>query len=180
MQCKQTHQALKVITSKIIGFLATSMDRTSRCNKVDVVRLYASYRLNFLLLKGQRCVRIAIICFSIPQFSGYHCTSNNIYQIAMINNSAELRIWIPISLLVKNTVNNIKKQNKNNNVIRYAYKYIHIYWLYENNISPYLLNYIYMYKIFIYVCIHLDCLGLFFYLINVKTTEPIYPNYVSV
>ena len=26
------------------------MDRTSLCNKVDVVRLYASYRLNILLL----------------------------------------------------------------------------------------------------------------------------------
>ena len=30
--------------------------RTSWCNKVDAVRLYASYRLNLLLLKGQRCV----------------------------------------------------------------------------------------------------------------------------
>ena len=29
----------------------SSMDRTSRCNKVDAVRLYASYRLNLLLLK---------------------------------------------------------------------------------------------------------------------------------
>ena len=35
----------------------SSMDRTSRCNKVDALRLYASYRLNLLLLKGQRCVR---------------------------------------------------------------------------------------------------------------------------
>ena len=34
----------------------SSMDRTSRCNKVDAVRLYASYRLNLLLLKGQSCV----------------------------------------------------------------------------------------------------------------------------
>ena len=33
-----------------------SMDRTSRCNKVDAVRLYASYRLNLLLLKGPRCL----------------------------------------------------------------------------------------------------------------------------
>ena len=33
-----------------------SMDRSSRCNKVDTVRLYASYMLNLLLLKGQRCV----------------------------------------------------------------------------------------------------------------------------
>ena len=34
----------------------SSMDRTSRCSKVNAVRLYASYRLNWLLLKGQRCV----------------------------------------------------------------------------------------------------------------------------
>ena len=33
----------------------SSMDRTSRCNKVDAIRLYASYWLNLLLLKGQRC-----------------------------------------------------------------------------------------------------------------------------
>ena len=30
-----------------------SMERTSRCNKVDAVRLYASYRMNLLLLKGR-------------------------------------------------------------------------------------------------------------------------------
>ena len=38
----------------------SSMIRTSRCNKVDgldAVRLYASYRLNLLLLKGQRFVK---------------------------------------------------------------------------------------------------------------------------
>ena len=35
----------------------SSMDRTSQCNKVDAVRLYASYRLTLLLLKGQRCVK---------------------------------------------------------------------------------------------------------------------------
>ena len=34
----------------------SSMDRTSRCNKVDEVRLYASYRFNLFLIKGQRCV----------------------------------------------------------------------------------------------------------------------------
>ena len=33
----------------------SSMNRISRCNKVDAVRLYASYRLNLLLLKGQIC-----------------------------------------------------------------------------------------------------------------------------
>ena len=31
-------------------YFTCSMDRTSLCNKVDVVRLYASYRLNILLL----------------------------------------------------------------------------------------------------------------------------------
>ena len=32
-----------------------SMERTGRCNKFDAVRLYASYSLNLLLLKGQIC-----------------------------------------------------------------------------------------------------------------------------
>ena len=34
----------------------SSMDWTSRCNNVDAVWHYASYRLNLLLLKMQRCV----------------------------------------------------------------------------------------------------------------------------
>ena len=34
----------------------SSMYRTSRCIKGDAVRRCASYRLNLLLLKGQRCV----------------------------------------------------------------------------------------------------------------------------
>ena len=38
----------------------SSMDSTSPCNKVDAVRLYASFRLNLLLLKGQRCVMYSI------------------------------------------------------------------------------------------------------------------------
>ena len=36
----------------------SSKDRTSRCNKVDAVRLYASYRLNLLLLRGR-----GVCCF---------------------------------------------------------------------------------------------------------------------
>ena len=36
--------------------VTSSMDKTNRCNKVDTVRLYPSYRLNLLLLKGQLCV----------------------------------------------------------------------------------------------------------------------------
>ena len=43
----------------------SSMDRTSRCNKVDVVRLYASNRLNFLLLKGQICLYISNLTLTI-------------------------------------------------------------------------------------------------------------------
>ena len=34
----------------------SSMDKTKRCNKVDAIRLYASYRFSLLLLKGKRCV----------------------------------------------------------------------------------------------------------------------------
>ena len=45
----------------------SSMDRTSRCNKVDAVRLYASYRLNLLLPKGQICMRLRSI-FAIMFF----------------------------------------------------------------------------------------------------------------
>ena len=46
-----------------------SMDRTIRCDKVDSVRLYASYRLNLVLLKGQRCVnlRFLMVPFGIGQ-----------------------------------------------------------------------------------------------------------------
>ena len=39
-----------------------STDRTSWCNKLDAVRLYASYRLNLLLLKGQIFVNRSIYC----------------------------------------------------------------------------------------------------------------------
>ena len=46
----------------------SSMDRTSRCNKVDAVRLYASYRMHLLLLKGQRCVDIVLKDFSLILF----------------------------------------------------------------------------------------------------------------
>ena len=43
----------------------SSMNRTSQCNKVDAVRLDASYMLNLLLLKNQRCVSIQILsCFA--------------------------------------------------------------------------------------------------------------------
>ena len=42
-----------------IGLNKQTINRTSRCNKVDAVRLYASYRLNLLLLKGQRCVSLS-------------------------------------------------------------------------------------------------------------------------
>ena len=40
----------------LVCSVPSHLDRISRCKKVDAVRLYASYRLNLLLLKGQRCV----------------------------------------------------------------------------------------------------------------------------
>ena len=40
----------------LVCTVPSSIDWTSRCNKVDTVRRYASYRLNLLLPKGQRCV----------------------------------------------------------------------------------------------------------------------------
>jgi len=40
----------------LVCTVPSSMDRTSWCNKVDAVRLYTSYMLNLILLKGQRCV----------------------------------------------------------------------------------------------------------------------------
>ena len=43
----------------------SSMDRTSQCNKVDAVRLYASYRLNLLLLKG---IGARIIIYHLSYF----------------------------------------------------------------------------------------------------------------
>ena len=39
-----------------IGLIKKTINRTSRCHKVDAVRLYASYMLNLLLLNGKRCV----------------------------------------------------------------------------------------------------------------------------
>ena len=48
----------------------SSLDRTSRCNKVDTDRLYASYRLNLLLLKGQRCLCTELTLCLFPYISG--------------------------------------------------------------------------------------------------------------
>ena len=44
-----------------------SMNRISQWNKVDAVRLYASYMLNLLLLKKQRCMN------SVLLFSRFRC-----------------------------------------------------------------------------------------------------------
>ena len=37
--------------------VSSSMDRNTQCNKVDAFKLYALYRLNLLLPKGQICVQ---------------------------------------------------------------------------------------------------------------------------
>ena len=59
----------------------SSMDRNSRCNKVDAVRLYASYRLNLLLLKGQRCVMgtLRSYVFIINHYKCYFFRNNVFY-----------------------------------------------------------------------------------------------------
>ena len=59
----------------------SSLDRTSRCNKVDAVRLYASYRLNLLLLKGQRSLEVTLTTLSeyFGPFNLY--LSNNVEDI---------------------------------------------------------------------------------------------------
>ena len=56
----------------------SSMDRTSRCNKVDTVRLYA---LNLLLLKGQRCVNYSI--FKLE--NKVKCFMSSLHQILQLN-----------------------------------------------------------------------------------------------
>ena len=45
----------------------SSMDRTNRCSKGDAVRLYASYRLNLLLLQGQICV-VSLKLRNLPHY----------------------------------------------------------------------------------------------------------------
>ena len=45
------------------------MDRTSRCSKVDAVRLFASYRLNLLLLRGVEVRDLALILYIISLFT---------------------------------------------------------------------------------------------------------------
>jgi len=44
------------------------MDRTSRCNKVDAVRIYASYRLSILLLNGQSPKFKRVLLNETPEF----------------------------------------------------------------------------------------------------------------
>ena len=44
--------------------IARTLNRTSRCNKVDAVRFYALYRFNLLLPKEQRCVTVLLTSVS--------------------------------------------------------------------------------------------------------------------
>ena len=46
----------RVNHSRPFLYFTQLLGQDSRCNKVDAVRLYASYRLNLPLLDGQRCV----------------------------------------------------------------------------------------------------------------------------
>jgi len=56
----------------LVCTIPSSMDRTSQCNKVNAVKLYASYRLNLLSLQGQRCVSsssLDVTCTSMRKIS---------------------------------------------------------------------------------------------------------------
>ena len=59
------------------GLIKQTLNRTSRCNKVDAVRLYASYRLNLLLLKGQRCVHCSTSKKRVYAFTLMHVMQNS-------------------------------------------------------------------------------------------------------
>ena len=50
-----------------IGLIKQTINRTSRCNKVDAVRLYASYRCRFTFTKGAE-VRVTSAISSNPQW----------------------------------------------------------------------------------------------------------------
>ena len=67
----------------------STMNRTSRCNKVDKVRLYASYRLNLLLLKGQAEVRGLRIHQKFFILWVEHFSSLKIYDIFQIIDQEE-------------------------------------------------------------------------------------------
>ena len=55
----QPFQSQFVLYRTDIKLIKQTINRTSRCNKVDVVRHYTSFRLNLLLLKGQSwCVAL--------------------------------------------------------------------------------------------------------------------------
>ena len=65
----------------LVCTVPSSMDRTSRCDKVDAVRLHASYRLNLLLLKGQRCVNRLFKVIIESAFRASFCTFFMTFQI---------------------------------------------------------------------------------------------------
>ena len=73
----------------------SSMDRTSRCNKVDAVRLYASYMFNLLLLKGQICVSnyskllITSCLLKIIEDASFLCKEIMLYFLYILNKN----IW---------------------------------------------------------------------------------------
>ena len=55
---------------------SSSMDRTSRGNKVDAVRFYASYRFNLLFLQKQR---LLVCCFIFKIDPPFKANVDNIF-----------------------------------------------------------------------------------------------------
>ena len=60
------------------------MDRTSWCNKVDAVRLYASHRFALILPKGQICVGICVSVVRKTTFS-IHQSACRVFNCIIYN-----------------------------------------------------------------------------------------------
>ena len=56
----QPFRSLSVLYSPDFGLIKQTLIRTSRCNKVDTVRLYASQRCRFSFIKGAEGVSVKV------------------------------------------------------------------------------------------------------------------------
>ena len=94
--------------------IPSSMDRTSQCNKVDAVRLYASYRLNLRLLKKQRCVvellkhfirflyedKFQVLHDPWP-VNGLKGTAENLVWHSLHDRSSKIALTVPLTVVWK-------------------------------------------------------------------------------
>ena len=75
----------------------SSMDRTSRCNKVDTVRLYASYRLNLLLL-GVEVHECSIL---EKNFRIHFIPKRHFYGVQFLDRKVLCKFFQPMSRLLE-------------------------------------------------------------------------------